>query len=143
MKGASPMNYFPIVISFCFIAFDVLTGWLKALATGTTNSSIMRKGLFHKVGELLAIVFGYGCELAFPYVGVNIGLPVAGAICTYIVLMETASIVENLSHISPRLANALSKFFDTEKILGNEGKHLKHEDKSADSDGSNTGEMGE
>jgi len=136
------VKYFPVLVSFCFIAFDVLTGWLKALATGSTNSSIMRQGLFHKVGELLAIVFGYGCEYAFPYVGVNIGLPVAGAICTYIVLMETASIVENLSRISPKLASALDKFFDTNKLNGVDGKHVKTKDESANSDGSDTGEMG-
>lgn len=135
------MKYFPVLISFCFIAFDVLTGWLKALATGTTNSSIMRQGLFHKVGELLAMIFGYGCEFAFPYVGVDLELPVAGAICTYIVLMETASIVENLSRISPRLANALNKFFDPKKLNGVD-ENGKTENESRDSDGSDSGKVG-
>lgn len=135
------MKYFPVLISFCFIAFDVLTGWLKALATGTTNSSIMRQGLFHKVGELLAMIFGYGCEYAFPYVGVDIGLPVAGAICTYIILMETASIVENLSRISPGLANALNKFFDPKKLNGVD-EDGKTENESRDSNGSDSGEVG-
>jgi len=135
------LKYFPVLISFCFIAFDVLTGWLKALATGTTNSSIMRQGLFHKVGELLAMIFGYGCEYAFPYVGVDIGLPVAGAICTYIILMETASIVENLSRISPGLSNALNKFFDPKKLNGVD-EDGKTEDESRDSNGSDSGEVG-
>lgn len=139
--GGDNLKYFPVLISFCFIAFDVLTGWLKALATGTTNSSIMRQGLFHKVGELLAMIFGYGCEFAFPYVGVDIGLPIAGAICTYIVLMETASIVENLSRISPKLANALNKFFDPKKLNGVD-EDGKTEDESRDSNGSDSGKVG-
>ena len=41
---------FVIIIPILFICFDVLTGWVKAFASGTTDSSIMRKGLYHKLG---------------------------------------------------------------------------------------------
>lgn len=136
------MKFYSLAIPIAFIAFDVCTGWVKALATGTTNSSIMRAGLFRKLGEILAIAFGYGCEYAFPYVGVSIDLPLAAGIATYIVLMETASIVENLSAISPQLANALSKFFDTNKLNPDNRERGKHEKQSGDSGGSSDGEMG-
>ena len=137
------MRYAPLVIVLCFIIFDVLTGWLKAFSTGTLDSSIARKGLFHKVGELLALGFGYLCEYSFPIVGIPIELPIASGICVYIVLMETASIIENIAIMNPSMAEALSRFFNTEKMeqYQNGGKHLENE--SASSSRSSDGEMGE
>lgn len=129
------MNIAPLIVVLIFIAFDVLTGWLKAIATGTVDSSIMRKGLFHKVGELLAMTFGYLCQFTLPYVGVEIVIPFAGAIGTYIVLMEIASIVENIAKINPSLSDILNKFFSKDKLQADEngGAHLA-KDKSTDSD---------
>lgn len=98
-------------VATLFIAMDIVTGWAKALATGTTNSSIMRAGLFHKLGEILAIVFGYVCELSFPYIGIALSVPLVESISTYIVLMEVASIVENIAQINPQLSDVLRKFF--------------------------------
>lgn len=136
------MKITALIIVSVFICFDVLTGWLKALSTGTLDSSIMRKGLFHKVGEELAMAFGYLCEFCFPLAGVPMQIPIASGIGVYIVLMETASIVENIAIMNPQLANVLSKFFDSEKLEPSQtgGKHL--ENKSADSGGSSDGEMG-
>ena len=112
------------VIVLIFIAFDVLTGWLKALATGTTDSSIMRKGLFHKLGEIVAMIFGYVCQYTLPYIGVEIKIPFAVAIGTYIILMEIASIIENISKINPNLAKILGNVFskDNSVIVQEEGE---------------------
>ena len=110
------MNVTIGIIVLIFIAFDVLTGWLKALATGTTDSSIMRKGLFHKLGEIVAVIFGYVCQYTLPYVGVEIKIPFAVAIGTYIILMEIASIIENISKINPNLAKVLGNVFSKESI---------------------------
>ena len=75
------------------------------------------------------------CEFAYPYIGITIEIPLASGIATYIVLMETASIVENLSIISPRLAKTLEKFFDPKKIPAEvRGAHEKDENESADRD---------
>ena len=105
-----------LITVLVFIAFDVITGWLKALATGTTDSSIMRKGLFHKLGELLAVMFGYMCEYAFPIMDIQVSIPFAGVIATYIVLMETASIIENLCIMNPNLSKIMEKIFDSDKL---------------------------
>lgn len=110
------MNITILIIVLIFIAFDVLTGWLKALATKTTNSSIMRKGLFHKLGEVVAMIFGYVCEYSLPYVGVKISVPFAVAIGTYIVLMETASIIENIAIINPGMAKILGNVFSKDTL---------------------------
>lgn len=136
------MKITALIIVSVFICFDVLTGWLKALSTGTLDSSIARKGLFHKVGEELAMIFGYLCEYTFPLAGVDIQVPIASGIGVYIVLMETASIIENIAAMNPSLTNILGKFFTSEKLdsLQEGGKHL--ENKSADSSRSSNGEMG-
>lgn len=136
------MDITAFIVVLLFIIFDVLTGWLKAFRTGTLNSSIMRDGLLNKIDEVLAIMFGYLCEYAFPKVGVPVKLPMASGICVYIVLMETTSIVENIAVMNPKLNEILLKVFDTEKlnIAEKGGKHL--EDKSADSGGSADGKMG-
>lgn len=110
------MNVTPLIVALVFITFDVLTGWLKALITATANSSVMRTGLMRKVGELLAVIFGYVCQFCLPMIGVQVDVPFAGAIATYIVLMETASVIENICAINPNLRDALSKVFADEKL---------------------------
>lgn len=110
------MNVIPLIVVLIFIAFDVLTGWLKALITATANSSIMRTGLMRKLGEILAVIFGYVCQYCLPMIGLHVDVPFAGAIATYIVLMETASVIENICAINPNLRDALSKVFADEKL---------------------------
>lgn len=117
------MNISILIIVLIFIAFDILTGWLKALATGTTNSTIMRKGLFHKLGEILAMAFGYVCQYTLPYMGVTIKVPFAVAIGTYIVIMEIASIIENIAKINPQLETVLHNVFsDNDVKVDEEGE---------------------
>lgn len=122
-----------LIVATIFIVFDVATGWLKALSTGTTDSSIMRTGLFRKIAEIMAVVFGYVCEYAFPYAGLDVTIPFATGISTYIVLMETVSVVENLALMNPQLAEILNKFFNSKRSKGGENDADKQEDESADS----------
>lgn len=76
----------------------------------------MRKGLFHKLGEIVAMIFGYVCQYTLPYIGVTINIPFAVAIGTYIVLMEIASIIENIAKINPQLAQILSNIFSKDNL---------------------------
>lgn len=128
------MNVTPLIVSIAFIAFDVLTGWLKAYITATINSSIMRTGLLRKIGELLAELFGYMCQYCLPLIGLNISVPFAGAIATYIVLMETASVVENICAMNPSMRDALSKVFADEKLPVIDSDKGKHEKDSVNTD---------
>lgn len=99
------------VIALSFIAFDILTGLISAIKNGNYKSTIMREGLFHKCGEILSMIFGYGCEFAFPMIGIEISLPIAQSVYVYIIIMEVGSIIENLCNISPELRSILSKIF--------------------------------
>lgn len=106
------MNVKIILIVLSFLVADVIIGVLKGIQTTGFKSMKMREGLFHKLGEIFAVGFGYMCEWSFPYVGINVNIPIVTSICIYIVLMETGSIVENLVEISPNLKKILARVFD-------------------------------
>ena len=71
---------------------DILTGLIQAGVNNNYNSSVMRNGLYRKLGELACVVLAY-------VVSVAIILPVNITACVsvYIVVMELISVLENLS----------------------------------------------
>lgn len=91
------------------ILLDIITGLIKAIYTKTFQSSVMRQGLFHKLGELLAMGILYGAQIAFPLIGIEAQLPLFPAGVGYCVLMELGSIIENLRSFTPGLDNILGK----------------------------------
>lgn len=94
------------VVVGCFIILDFGTGLVKALKQKNFNSSVMREGLFHKCASIIWVVFGTLVDYAQTILDLGITVPLAGAICTYIVLMECGSIMENLGAINPKLVPA-------------------------------------
>ena len=109
------LNMTMLIVVLIFIVLDMIIGIVKALATGSYKSLKMREGLWHKLGEILCVAFGVLCEMAFPYVGITVSIPIVTTICIYIVLKETGSIVENLALISPNIQKMLSKVFGSYK----------------------------
>lgn len=91
------------------ILLDIITGLIKAFYTNTFKSSAMRQGLFHKLGELLAVGILYGAQIALPMIGVDAHLPLFPAGVGYCVLMELGSIIENLRAFTPGLDTILGK----------------------------------
>ena len=104
-----------MIVTLLFIVLDILVGLVKAFSTVGFKSLKMREGLFHKLGEVLCVLFGVVCEISFPLVGITINLPIVSTICIYIVLMETGSIIENLAVISPNIKSMLGKVFGSYK----------------------------
>ena len=99
-------------IAFAFIVLDFITGLIKALATSSFTSTKMREGRFHKVGLILCMILGGLVDFAQGYLDLGVSVPVAAAICVYICLMETASIIENVCKINPQLVpDKLSALF--------------------------------
>ena len=119
------------IITACFIVFDVITGFIKALAQKAVDSTALRKGLFHKLSEIVAINFAFLCEYAVNYLELGIHLPMVIGVCSYLVLMETISILENLIELNPRLGKFFAKYLKklkegTEKY-GSEADQLPEE----------------
>lgn len=107
------------VLSGAFILFDLLTGIVKALKNKEFTSTIMREGLYHKAGSILCILLGLMVDKAQEFVDLGVSIPVTLAICSYIILMETGSIIENVCEINPEIMpDKLKGFFA--KLSGGE-----------------------
>lgn len=101
-----------VVVAGGFIVLDLITGTIKAFAEHNFASSVMREGLFHKVGSILCIALGMYADYAQQYIDLGVALPISGAICAYIALMEIGSIVENLAKINPEIVpEKIRKYF--------------------------------
>lgn len=106
------------VVTGAFILFDLITGLVKAFKEQDYSSTIMREGLFHKCGSILCTVFGVLVDYAQSVVDLGVTVPVAASICTYIILMEAGSIIENVGAINPEiLPEKVKSFFS--KLGGN------------------------
>lgn len=76
----------PIIFSLA----DVLTGFIQAVINKNVDSSVMRNGLLHKILIIIVVFLGFVIDATF---SINI---VAKIICSYIIIMELTSILENL-----------------------------------------------
>lgn len=86
--------WYIILVPVVMMAFDYLTGFMKAVHNKDIQSSKLRDGLMRKFGELITIVI----SLFLQY---SIGLPkeITIFIAIYIIVMELISIIENLDAI--------------------------------------------
>lgn len=104
------IHYMIIVIACLFMLLDIITGFIQATMNHELDSQVMKRGLFHKCGFILAIVFGCLCEYTMNYVDIGFTMPLQDAVCIYIITTEVISILENLAKISPELKE--SKFME-------------------------------
>jgi len=97
-------NYWIIALPAIFALSDVITGLIQAQINGTKNSSIMRKGLYRKCGELGVILLVWVTCIA-------IELPVKypAAVALYVCLMEGLSIMENLQAMGVPIPDFITK----------------------------------
>ena len=109
------MNYKQYIIPAMFILFDIISGVLKAACEGNLASTLMRKGLFNKLGEILALILGKLVEYASVQYQLGFSIPLYTAIAAYLILMETLSILENISAMNPAMGKFLSKFMKAHK----------------------------
>lgn len=86
------------------MAFDIISGLLKAFYSESFESKMMRKGLMHKAGELIVLIMFEVSQYA-------LGLPsyISTFIALYIVLMEAYSICENLDAMGVPIPTFIKK----------------------------------
>lgn len=104
------MDYAQYVIPGLFVTFDIISGVIRAGYEGTLCSKAMRKGLFNKTGEIMALTLAKLLEYASLEYNLGINLPVYGAVVTYLIIMETLSIIENISALNENIGAFFSKF---------------------------------
>lgn len=100
------INWMVIIITLLFIMFDFTSGFVQACANRNVSSTKLREGLFHKCGFIFAICFGILCEWSMQFIDLGFDVPIATAICVYIILTEITSILENLGNLSPEFADS-------------------------------------
>lgn len=106
------------IVTCVFIIFDIATGFLKAGLQHSINSTILRQGLYHKLSELLAIAFSIFCEYAVKAIDIDFNLPMQIAVCSYIIVMESISILENIAEVNPAMMKFYGKYL--KKLKGEE-----------------------
>lgn len=80
-----------IVTPLCFSLADVITGIIQAIINNDLDSKKMREGLLRKCLLIVIILLSFLVRFAF-------NLPaISQVICSYIILMECVSIMENLT----------------------------------------------
>lgn len=100
------------IIVGVFILFDIATGVLKGLYNDGINSTYLRKGLFHKLSEVIAVFGSWLLEYAINYIDLGVDLPLFKIVSVYICLMELVSILENLAEVNPTLAKLFKPYLE-------------------------------
>ena len=100
-----------------FMLLDIVSGFVGALKNRCINSSKMRDGIFNKAALLIVVFVAWLVEFTARHVpGLGFDMPLLIPVCVIVILMEVASVMENVAMISPALAGSrLLKFFDSEK----------------------------
>lgn len=95
-------------VSFLTLAFmivDYVSGIIRAIVHKELNSTVMRRGLSHKSSYIIIMVVATLIDYGERYVPLGFDAPVFMLACTYIILIEISSIMENVAEISPSLAD--------------------------------------
>lgn len=87
-------NYWIVLLPALLALADVVTGFVQAQINGTKRSSIMRKGLYRKCGELGTILLVW-----ITCVAIELPIKYVAAVSTYVCIMEALSILENLKQM--------------------------------------------
>ena len=101
-----------LIIVFAFIVFDIISGLFKAFANEGYNSSKMRQGLTHKMGELFCFLFCVLCDLTLPRLDILLPFSITSGVTVYLVFMEIGSIIENVGLLNPEIGKYLTGIFE-------------------------------
>lgn len=91
-----------ILLACIMMLCDVLTGFVGACIRHEVSSATMREGLGHKVLVLVIIAIAYVLGVGLSHVsGVNVTIPSTEVVCGYVIVMEVASVLENVRKAWP------------------------------------------
>lgn len=107
------MNWHIAAIVCAFVAMDLVTGVMQAVANKTLDSTKMRAGLWHKCGFIMSVILAALVEWTMQFIDLGFTLPLFVPVCVFITLTEIVSIFENICQLSPELANSkLAQLFN-------------------------------
>lgn len=106
-----------------FILFDILTGLIKALYKHNLNSTLLRKGLYNKLSEIVAMFGGGLLEYGASYINLGFDMHIKEIVAVYICAMELVSILENISMVNPSFKKLFKSYLDKLKQETEEPKN--------------------
>lgn len=109
-----------IAAALVMMLFDIVSGFVGALVKGNVSSTKMREGIGHKAMLILLVVLAIFVQTFTLHIG-DMGwtIPLITPVCVYIIVMEVASVVENVIQAYPALRDTpLVKLF--ERATGHE-----------------------
>ena len=90
-----------ILVALVFNGLDLVTGIVGAIRDGEQiKSSTLRDGLFKKVGFVFCYALGVLINYAGNFLNLPFGVDLVPVICTYAIITEVVSIIENISKIN-------------------------------------------
>lgn len=106
-----------IVIWVTCVALDYISGTAAARRAGEWSSAVARDGLWHKLGEIFAVLVAALCDIALKVIAEGSGLPIGieiGPIITPVVLLwyiitELGSIIENAGRLGAPVPSWLQR----------------------------------
>ena len=104
-----------IIMACLMMLADIAVGFVGAAVRHDISSTKMREGIGHKVMVLVLIAIAYMLGVGLGHVsGIEAEIPSAEVVCWYVVVMELASILENVSLAWPEFADTrLFRYFST------------------------------
>lgn len=126
MINLSEAQQYGIILACIMMCADILVGFIKAVIQHNISSTKMRDGCLHKILMLILIFLCLTIEVASSYMfKLPYDIPTCEVICGYIVVMELASIIENISAVYPEFAKSrLAKLFNL-----NEKKEINNDER--------------
>lgn len=91
---------------------DIISGFSASIYRKKFKSSVMRQGLFHKFGEILALMLSIVIEYAMKYMELGFSIHLLNVVSIYLIVMEIGSILENIAKLNDELnIDVLNKLF--------------------------------
>lgn len=91
-----------ILVALVFNGLDLITGIFGALRNEEhIKSNKLRDGLFKKVGFIFCYALGIAINYAETFLTLPFDINLVPVICTYAIVTEVVSIIENISKINP------------------------------------------
>lgn len=109
-----------ILIACIMMVADIVAGFTSACILHNIQSVKMREGIGHKVLMLILIAVSYVLGVGFEHITNSVvNIPSIEIVCGYIIVMEIASVLENISKAYPEFVNSsLFKYLKRTQIDG-------------------------
>lgn len=107
-----------VIIWLACIVLDYITGTWAAKSAGDWSSAVARAGLWHKLGEIVAVLVAALCDIAISVIingagidlGITFGTLITPVVLFWYIITELGSIIENAGKLGAPIPEWLKKW---------------------------------